>query len=70
MNVAPYKKFVAALATFVAVLAIAVSDGTIDGQEGAGLVSAAIGAAAVFGLRNKYLDQVQDAADDLSKPKP
>lgn len=69
MNVAPYRKFVAAVAAFVAVLAIAVSDGSIDTQEGAGLLSAAIGAAAVFGLRNKYVDLVKDEADAIAKPK-
>lgn len=70
INVAPYKKFVAAIAAVVAVFAIAVSDGSIDTQEGAGIVSSIIGAAAVFGLRNKALDAVKNEADALFAPPP
>lgn len=53
VNVAPYNKFVAAIAGVVAVIAIAFGDGQVDADEMGQIVASAVAAAAVFTVRNK-----------------
>src|SRR6478735_8082766 len=58
-----YNKFLVALAGFVAVAALAVSDGKLTGEEDSALVGAAIVALGVLGIRNKgYADATVVAA--------
>ena len=60
VNVAPYRKFVAAIAGVVAVVAIACGDGSIDLAEAGQIGSAVVAAAAVFGFRNAPLDEAMN----------
>ena len=64
-----YTKFISAIAGVVAVFAFVSSDGVIDSQDGAAIASAVITAGAVFGFRNKTVDEVQAELDAYAKSK-
>lgn len=64
IKVQKYNKFIVALAGFVAAVSLAFSDGELSDQEFAVLVSSGVTALGVFGVRNKYLDEAKDKADD------
>lgn len=63
LKIGKYNKFVMALVGFAAVIGVAAFDGAITDAEAAAIVSAAITAGGVFGLRNRTLDDIQDKAD-------
>lgn len=66
LNVRKYSKFVVAVAGFFALLGFSFSDGVLTDTEVAGLVSVGVAAAGVFGVRNKYLTEVQGKAADYA----
>lgn len=63
LKIGKYNKFVMALVGFAAVIGVTAFDGAITDAEAAAIVSAAITAGGVFGLRNRTLDEIQDKAD-------
>lgn len=58
-----YNKFIMAIAGFVAVVGFTTFDGEVSDAEAAAIVSAAITAGGVFGVRNRTLDEIQAKAD-------
>jgi hypothetical protein len=62
MPIAPYKKFIVALASVLAVAAIAASDGKLTGEEDAAIVATAVAALGVFQVKNKYVLAAEDVA--------
>lgn len=51
-----YSKTLVALAAFVALLGQALANGSIDAAEGGALLTALVGVAAVFAVRNRPAD--------------
>lgn len=61
-----YNKFLMAIVGFVAVVGVCTFDGEVSDAEAAAIVSAAITAGGVFGVRNRTLDEIQDKADEYA----
>ena len=58
MNVAPYRKLVAALAAALGVAASAAADGSLDSTEAIAVVLAFLGAIGVYRLSNESVPSV------------
>lgn len=56
-GIAPYRKFIVALAAAVGVLVTATVDGSLDGAEIAAVVTAFLGSLGVYGFRNEPLPE-------------
>lgn len=69
LKLGKYNKFISAIVGLVAIVGVATFDGDLTDSEAAVILSAAITAGGVLGVRNKYSEEVQRILDEYAASK-